>query len=236
MVIAFGDLRDSRILGVYACGLANTIPLEWNAMSGATTPISGDSIRVHLEKILASPRFAQSGRLKRFLRFSVEEALAGRAEDLKAILWRWSLRQSRQPRSRLGPYRARRARRLRRATEGILRTEGPQRPHPHRHPKGAYSPIFQRVAPPARPWREHCAGHRRQRHSDRAAFAAWRHFRRRVPVPHEFVPKRLTSNAGLTTQPAISPDGKLLAYSSDRGGRRRSRNWVQPTTGEILCG
>jgi hypothetical protein len=52
-------------------------------VSGATTPISGDSIRVHLEKILASRRFVQSARLKRFLRFSVEEALAGRAENLK---------------------------------------------------------------------------------------------------------------------------------------------------------
>jgi hypothetical protein len=45
--------------------------------------VSGDSIRVQLERILASPRFAHSERLKRFLRFSVEEALAGRAENLK---------------------------------------------------------------------------------------------------------------------------------------------------------
>jgi len=33
---------------------------------GATTPISGESILVQLEKILASPRFVHSGRLKRF--------------------------------------------------------------------------------------------------------------------------------------------------------------------------
>ena len=52
-------------------------------VSGATTPISGDAIRVHLAKILASPRFANSERLTRFLSFSVEEALAGRAENLK---------------------------------------------------------------------------------------------------------------------------------------------------------
>jgi hypothetical protein len=45
--------------------------------------VSSDAIRAQLERILASPRFAHSERLKRFLRFSVEEALAGRAQSLK---------------------------------------------------------------------------------------------------------------------------------------------------------
>ena len=38
---------------------------------------------------------------------------------------------------------------------------------------------------------------------------------------------QLTSGAGLTMDPAVSPDGKLLAYVSDRADGRNLNIWIQ---------
>ena len=42
---------------------------------------------------------------------------------------------------------------------------------------------------------------------------------------------RATYDAGLTCDSALSPDGKLLAYASDRAGKGNLDIWVQPVNG-----
>jgi len=49
--------------------------------------------------------------------------------------------------------------------------------------------------------------------------------------PRGVVLTRLTADAGLTTDPTISQDGKLLAYASDRGGEGNLDIWVQQVAG-----
>lgn len=42
---------------------------------------------------------------------------------------------------------------------------------------------------------------------------------------------RLAAGGGLTEYPAISPDGKFVAFASDRAGRGNLDIWIQPITG-----
>ncbi len=42
---------------------------------------------------------------------------------------------------------------------------------------------------------------------------------------------RLTSSSGLNVDPALSPDGALLAYASDREGTSGLDIWIQPVGG-----
>jgi eukaryotic-like serine/threonine-protein kinase len=66
-----------------------------------------------------------------------------------------------------------------------------------------------------------------------AAAATW-WFSRPAPIDSIHALTRLTSDSGLTWEPALSPDGKLVAYSSDRGTPSSDTNldiWVQQVAG-----
>ena len=49
-------------------------------------------------------------------------------------------------------------------------------------------------------------------------------------IPHQPRLIQLTSGTGLTMDPAVSPDGKLLAYVSDRADGRNLNIWIQQLT------
>jgi len=54
---------------------------------------------------------------------------------------------------------------------------------------------------------------------------------RPTPAPVEWRLRPLTADSGLTTTPALSPDGKLAAYASDRASNGTNLDlWVQPLT------
>src|SRR6185295_17084174 len=68
-----------------------------------------------------------------------------------------------------------------------------------------------------------------------ALAAGWWKLRTPVAAPASRAPryvlKRLTSDSGLSGWPALSPDGKLLAYASDRGGEGNLDIWVRQVAG-----
>jgi Tol biopolymer transport system component len=63
------------------------------------------------------------------------------------------------------------------------------------------------------------------------AGAYWWWARRSVAPAPRLVFTRLTSDAGLTRDPALSPDGNLLAYASDRAAEGNLDVWVQQVAG-----
>ena len=69
-----------------------------------------------------------------------------------------------------------------------------------------------------------------------AAGVAW--WLRQSPAPSSGVANPsgtvltpITADSGLSYSPALSPDGKLLAYASDRGGEGHLDIWVQQIGG-----
>ena len=52
-----------------------------------------------------------------------------------------------------------------------------------------------------------------------------------VPAPPQYRLTQLTRDTGYTAQPAISPNGQLLAYASDRAGEGNLDIWVQQVQG-----
>src|SRR3954470_10138812 len=116
-----------------------------SAAPAPTQPRADDAVREHLERILASPTFQQGDRLKRFLKFIVLEAVAGRRHELKEYVIGvqvFGKEESFDPRT--DPIVRVQARRLRAKLVRYYREEGRADELVIELPKGGYAPAFKR--------------------------------------------------------------------------------------------
>jgi Tol biopolymer transport system component len=185
-----------------------------------------------LDRVLGSPNFRYSERLRRFLKFVINQQLAGKADQIKeSVLAMEIFERDSAYDSRVDSIVRVEARRLRDKLTAYYAAEGRDSPVIIELPKGGYVPTFRfRPQPDAAGERGPAtAGVPRRRPVPvrtlvvagfacvlvTVAVTLWIGSRGSVLAPPL---RRLTSDVGLTFQPAISRDGKLLAYSSDRSG------------------
>lgn len=110
---------------------------------GALTNLHQAEIRDHLKLVLASRAFANSERMRRFLRFTVEEALAGRSSELKeSLIGVTVFDRTTDYDPRLDPIVRVEARRLRSKLEQFYEQEGKSGHLRIELPRGSYVPVF----------------------------------------------------------------------------------------------
>jgi adenylate cyclase len=105
--------------------------------------LDDEAVREELGRVLASSGFASSAKLSSFLRYIVDEALAGRARDIKA--YAIALNAFERPASfdpQADPIVRIQAGRMRRALERFYHTDGLSSPLRIEVPKGSYMPAF----------------------------------------------------------------------------------------------
>jgi len=226
-----------------------------------STDISAEAILSQLEKILASPGFIHSDRMVRLLRFTVEQAITGHGSALKeTVLGMEVFDRSSSFDPRTDTIVRVEARRLRSKLKEYYDTDGQQDPVLIQFPKGSYVPTFlnhngslgdgTRHTPLQADLRDeaqssHQSLSTKPRHLSGLSIAVtfglvllvlalgavfWQLGRSPVGTT-DFVLSRITSDSGLTTDPTVSPDGKLLAYASDRSGEGNLDIWVQQLAG-----
>lgn len=204
-------------------------------MNGATQVngaprIPAELVQSQLQKILISSTFIHSERLRRFLRFCVEQATQGKPENLREYALAMEVfdrPDSYSPAS--DPIVRVEARRLRAKLQQYYDTEGCHDLLIIDVPKGSYLPSFELRQPVAAPawWRKHWP--LATLLTGILAMGIW--WIARPAAAPKFVFSRVTSDSGLTIDAAISPDGSLLAYASDRGRKGDLDIWVQQVAG-----
>ncbi|WP_246690448.1 adenylate cyclase [Microvirga aerophila] len=116
----------------------------------AQSPPAAEDVRAQLDRLLASPDLDAPARARKFLRYVVEETLAGRAERIKAYaIGTEVFERSADFDAQNDPAVRIEAGRLRRALERYYLSDGLSDPVVITIPKGAYIPHFAWHTPPA---------------------------------------------------------------------------------------
>jgi len=233
-------------------------PEERSSLPVHPEKVSPQAIRTQLDRILASPGFVHSDRMVRFLRFTVEQTIQGNSDSVKeSVLGMEVFDRTASFDPRTDTIVQVEARRLRSKLKEYYETHGQHDAVLIEFPKGSYVPIFLKgnglgdgklqTSSPAGLLDE--AKSSQQSLSARffrgpnlpmaLALAAllgaggatlWWRLRPATP-PVEWRLRPLTADSGLTTTAALSADGKLAAYASDRGSNGTNLDlWVQPMT------
>jgi hypothetical protein len=206
--------------------------------------LTAEQIRSHLERLLRNERFIHSEGLCGFLRYTVEETIQGRGEGLKEyLLGREVFGRGDDFDPRLDPIVRVQAGRLRTRLHEYYGAEGSAEEFVIEYPKGSYRPLFHHrkqgvPAPepanaPARSvgWLHRVRGAALAVVALVAGVVAWVVLRPSPDVSSFSGLTQLTADTGSTVFPAISRDGRLLVYSSDRAGQGDLDLWLQPLAG-----
>ena len=190
-----------------------------------------------MDRILASGKFASAPHLCRFLRFVVEQTLAGNSEGLKeTVLGQEALGRGPAFDPRVDPIVRVQAGKLRTRLKDYYESEGATDQVLIELPKGGYVPSFrcrEEASPPVspvalrRPYPKWLSPVLAAVALAGALVIWWR----REPDRTITQIAQVTFDTGSTTFPAISRDGRLLAYASDRSEKGDFDIWVQTIGG-----
>jgi Tol biopolymer transport system component len=171
-------------------------------------------VRDELEKILASPAFAKSPRMSRFLKFVVEETIEGRRERIKEYAIALEVFDKDDTYDPQADSTVRtEASKLRSRLARYYETDGQNDPVTISIPKGGYVPAFEVAGPDAAP-----VGRTRMLPWLAASVAigllagVWL-FTRDRPPPLSPTLRQLTSFPELEEHPSLSPDASRVAFS-----------------------
>lgn len=187
-------------------------------------------VRDQLRRILASPRFAQSERMARFLRFVTEATLNGDADQLKETLIGVHVFDRDAGYNPKADAIVRvEARRLRALLADYYERYGERDPVRIEVPTGRYVAEFQvaKDAPPKKqPWRIWITAGVGTVLVLGAVFAITR-----SPHPPNLQTRQFTSYPGYEDTPSFSPDGDSVAFSWGGPDEGPDGIWVQPVNG-----